>query len=277
MSISRRSILGAGLGGAAVLALGGAGVASNVVPGRRILSTLFDNPNSEALIPDAPEGQVRLERVSSTARGRQVDLFTAVPSGHGDGADLPVCLVLHGASATAANFRPFGLPRFLTAAVRSGVPPFVLAGADGGRLRWEPDPLSDDDPQRMLLEELPRWLAERGFDGQRVAAWGWSMGGYGALRFAEVRRQPLRAVAAFSPAVAPGDPVFANTTKLAGTPIGLWCGLDDRLLPAVRTLADALPTPPAVLSYGPGAHTRAYWNGVTPAAFRFVGESLAAS
>lgn len=103
------------------------------------------------------------------------------------------------------------------------------------------------------------------------------MGGYGALRFAEVRRQPLRAVAAFSPAVAPGDPVFANTTKLAGTPIGLWCGLDDRLLPAVRTLADALPTPPAVLSYGPGAHTRAYWNGVTPAAFRFVGESLAAS
>jgi hypothetical protein len=45
----------------------------------------------------------------------------------------------------------------------------------------------------------------------------------------------------------------------------------------VRTLADALPTPPAVLSYGPGAHTRAYWNGVTPAAFRFVGESLAAS
>jgi len=246
-----------------------------VLPGRRFVRRLLDDPDPEALIPDAPEGRVRLERVRSAARGREVDLFTAVPHGHGSGAGLPVCLVLHGASATAADFRPFGLPRFLSAAVRAGVPPFVLAGADGGRLRWEPDPAGGDDPQRMLLEEMPRWLAERGFDEQRSAAWGWSMGGYGALRLAEVGDRQLRAVAAFSPAVAPGDPVFAGVDALAGTPVGLWCGLDDGFLPDVRALAEALPEPPEVLSYGEGAHTRVYWNGVTPAAFRFIGAALA--
>lgn len=277
MSISRRNFLAAGLGGAGVVALGAAGVASGVLPGGGVVRRLGGGSNPQAFVPDAPEGRVGLERVYSAARGREVGLFTAVPAGHGFGAGLPVCLVLHGASATAADFRPFGLPRFLTAAVRSGVPPFVLAGADGGLLRWEPDPASDDDPQRMLLEEMPQWLSERGFDAQRVAAWGWSMGGYGALRLAEVRRQPLRAVAAFSPAVAEGDPVFTASAELADTPIGLWCGLDDRLLPAVRALAAALPVPPAVRSYGEGAHTRVYWNSVTPAAFRFIGEALAAS
>lgn len=273
--VSRRALLGAGLGGAVIVGVGGAGVASGVLPGRGFVRRLIDDPNPEALIPDAPEGQVRLERVRSAARGRDVDLFTAVPHGHGSGAGLPVCLVLHGASATAADFRPFGLPRFLSAAVRAGVPPFVLAGADGGRLRWEPDPAGGDDPQRMLLEEMPRWLAERGFDEQRPAAWGWSMGGYGALRLAEVSDRPLRGVAAFSPAVARGDPVFTDVNALAGTSVGLWCGLDDGFLPDVRALAEALPEPPEVLSFGEGAHTRVYWNGVTPPAFRFIGAALA--
>lgn len=228
----------------------------------------------EPPVPDAPEGLVRLETVRSSARGRDVDLFTAVPAGYGDGAGLPVVVVLHGASATAADFEPYGLGRFLTAAVEDGAPPFVLAGADGGVLSWEPDPDSADDPQRMLLEEMPTWLADRGFDADTRALWGWSMGGYGCLRTAEVAPGWARAVAAFSPAVLVGDAVFADVTALADVRVGLWCGTEDPLYDAVSALGEALPRPPEVASYTPGDHSRFFWNDQTLAAFGFLASSL---
>ncbi|WP_308167272.1 alpha/beta hydrolase-fold protein [Catellatospora tritici] len=222
------------------------------------------------LIPDVPLGDERLEQRDSAARGRQVDFYTAVPEGHGDGRGLPVVLVLHGASATAADFPRFGFGRFLTDAVRRGIPPFVLAGATGGRLRWEPS--GADDPRRMVAEELPAWCDQRGFDVSRIALWGWSMGGYGVLRTAEVSPTAYRAVAAFSPAVARGDSVFADAAKLAGLPVSLWCGRQDGFCPAVRELAGRIPG--AKAAYAEGAHTRRYWNTVTPAAFDFLGHTL---
>jgi S-formylglutathione hydrolase FrmB len=126
---------------------------------------------------------VRLTTKYSDARGQQVGLFSAVPAGHGSGAGLPVCLILHGASATTADFRKFGFARFLTAAISAGIPPFVLVGADGGRSYWEGDGKTDE-PQRMLTEELPRWCTDQNFDTTRMAAYGWSMGGHGALLWA---------------------------------------------------------------------------------------------
>jgi pimeloyl-ACP methyl ester carboxylesterase len=127
---------------------------------------------------------------------------------------------------------------------------------------------------RMVFEELPRWCAERGFDVNRRSAWGWSMGGYGVLRLAEVHPGFVRALAAFSPAVSPGDPVFTDVAALRGTGVGLWCGRDDGLYPSVRKLEQSLPEPPKTGSYGPGHHTRAYWNRITPAAFDFLASTL---
>jgi len=46
-------------------------------------------------------------------------------------------------------------------------------------------------------------------DAGRLAGWGWSMGGFGVLHIAEVKPGFLRGAAAFSPAVTPGDGVFA--------------------------------------------------------------------
>jgi hypothetical protein len=69
----------------------------------------------------------------------------------------------------------FGFGRFLTDAVQRGAKPFVLAGATGGVLRWEPS--GNDDPRAMVHDELPPWCKERGFDTARIALWGWSMGG----------------------------------------------------------------------------------------------------
>jgi S-formylglutathione hydrolase FrmB len=267
-NVTRRALL---VGGGAVVVAGVAGAAAwPFLPGR-IKGLVTPDPNP--YIPDAPEGQVRLETVYSQERGADVELFTAVPDGYGDGAGLPVVVVLHGASATPALYQEFGLARFLTATVEAGARPFVLAGASGGVLRWEPQP-SGDNPQAMVLDEMPQWLADRGFDADRLAVWGWSMGGYGALRLAQVEPGWGRATAAFSPAIRPGDAVFADSAALAGHPVGLWCGTDDGFYDAVRELAETLPEEPEIASFSEGGHTRVYWNEHTVEALTFLASHL---
>jgi S-formylglutathione hydrolase FrmB len=266
---TRRAVLIAG-GGAVGLAAAGL-LGWPLLPGR-VKRQLGLGP--EPVVPDAPEGVVRLETVPSVARGTDVQLFTAVPDGFGDGAGLPVVVVLHGASATAADFQPYGLPRFLTAAVEAGAPPFALAGADGGVLQWEPQS-TGDDPQTMVVEEIPRWLDERGFDAERRALWGWSMGGYGALRLAEAEPGWARATAAFSPAVSTGDAVSDDVAELGNQALGIWCGTEDPFLPAVSELVDALPTRPEIVSFEAGEHGRVFWNQQTPEAFAFLARHLA--
>lgn len=270
---SRRDVLVGGVGVLTVAALG-VGAAAGVLPVPQRLRRLVADTGRDGVVPAAPAGRVRLERVRSAARGRSVGLWTAVPAGHGDGEGLPVCLVLHGASATTADYEDLGLARFLTSAVRHGVPPFALAGADGGVSRWEGDG-AGDDPQRMLREELPAWCAARGFDADRLAAYGWSMGGYGALRMAQRDPAVLRAVAALSPAVGPGDPALLDASLLEGARTGLWCGRSDSFFDAVQELSRAIEPRAAVASFGKGAHTRGYWNRITPDAFAFVGDRLA--
>jgi predicted esterase len=271
---SRREVL-IGAGSLLSLAvLGGAGAVAGVVPVPRQLRSKFEDYGPNGVIPAAPAGTVRLEQVRSRARSQRVGLWTAVPAGHGAGEGLPVCLILHGGSATTADYTQFGFANFLTSAVRHGVPPFVLAGADGGLSRWEGDG-AGDDPQTMLREELPAWCAARGFDASRLAAYGWSMGGYGSLRLAERNPGLLRAVAALSPAIASGDSVFADASKLDGSRTGLWCGRSDSFFDAVQALAGLIRPHPAVASWSMGAHQRGFWNRVTPAAFSLVGHGLA--
>lgn len=268
--LTRRRLLtaGAGVGGLAVL-----GAAAWTVAPARLKNRL--GLGADPYIPDAPDGRVTLETVHSDARGKDVGLFTAVPAGYGTGAGLPVVVVLHGASATTADYQRFGLGRFLTQAVRDGAEPFVLVGADGGVLRWEPDPAGGDDPRAMVVDELPRWVAERGFDAERRALWGWSMGGYGSLRIAELHPDHASAVAVFSPAIGVDDAVFTDVARLAGQPLAVWCGTDDGFYPAVQQLVTALPSPPAIASFGPGGHTRVYWNDQTLQAFSFLAGQLA--
>jgi hypothetical protein len=263
-AVSRRTLLGAGLGAAVA---GGGGFAWWALGDRA-------DRGPDGPIPTDPPGDERVETRRSAARGRDVSFYTAVPAGSGDGRGLPVCLVLHGASATADDLPRFGLGRFLSAAVAGGAAPFVLAGATGDRLAWRPG--GPDDPQRMVREEIPRWCAERGFDTGRMAAWGWSMGGYGSLLLAEAHPGWLRAVAAFSPAVRRGDDVLAGAGRLRGTPVGLWCGRSDDFYDDVRALERALAEPPAAGGYDKGGHTRGYWNRITPAAFAFLAERLSA-
>lgn len=269
----RHFAIGAALTAATFIALAGLGAASGVLPVPGRIRRLFEDTGADGVIPDVPVGRITLETRASAARAREVGFFTAVPAGYGDGADLPVCLVLHGASATTADYERFGFAQFLTAAVQAGAPPFVLAGADGGRTSWAGDGV-DDDPQRMLLDEIPEWCAEHGFDSSRLATYGWSMGGYGALLAAIRNPGLLRSVAALSPAVRRDDEVSMHSGELDPASTAIWCGTADALHDAVHDMASHIPGGPAIESYEPGDHTRGYWNRITPAAFAFVGASL---
>jgi dienelactone hydrolase len=225
------------------------------------------------VIPSASPGREAVTTMHSTKRGMDVSFYTAVPDGYGDGRGLPVCLILHGASATADSFTGFGFGRFLTDAVRRGAAPFVLAGATGNAGGWAP-PHGTDDPLGMVRDEIPAWCGALGFDTSRLVAWGWSMGGRGSLLLAESDPAFVRAVAAFSPAVQTGDDVFAGAQRLT-MPIGLWCGESDGFYDSVRDLEHALPKADVTAAYAKGAHTRGYWNRVTPAAFDFIAAHLA--
>lgn len=268
---SRRTFLIGGAAAVGAAGLGGVAFVEDWVPGTERIERRFADTGPDGTIPDVPEGEVRLERVASAARGTEVGLWTAVPEGHGAGEGLPMCLVLHGASATTADYSAFGLGRFLTAAVRGGAPPFVLLGVDGGPEGWS------GAARDMLIDEVPGWATERGFAADRQAAWGWSRGGHGVLLLAEVVGD-LRFAAAFSPAIPTeaddSSGVWANADRLAGTPVGIWCGTNDPLHDRDRAFAEALDPPPAVAAWAKGDHTRGYWDRITPDAFARIAAAL---
>ncbi|GAB6985905.1 alpha/beta hydrolase [Nocardioides pyridinolyticus] len=265
--LSRRRLL-AGTAGVAAAGVAGA-VGWEAMPWsvRRGLGLLPD-----PYIPDAAEGRVRLESVTSAAMGTRLALFSSVPAGYGDGAGLPVVVVLHGASASVSDFRDFGLPRFVTAAVDGGAEPFVLAGTDDGPSGWVP--VAGSDPFAMLREELPRWLADRGYDATRCALWGWSRGGYGALRFSLQHPEWARAVALFSPAVSSTDPALTDLSALERLRLGVWCGTDDSFYDDVRAVVERLPAAPEPVTYAEGGHTRVFWNDHTVDALGWLGSCL---
>ena len=264
-----------------MVAAAGAGVLTDVLPGGRQARELLGLTGPDGEIPDVPPGPVTVERVRSQARGRDVHLVVMRPAGVR--ANLPVCLALHGRGADARSFVSMGVPRFLTAAARAGVPPFAVVAVDGGDSYYVAR-APQDDPLRMLVTELPAWLAERGLP-RPAGAFGISMGAFGVLRLA--REQDLDAVAVIGPALfrdwaeAKGRNVFRDerqwaaneplrhTTEIAGVPLGVWCGTDDPFVDAARELVDR--TRPETAAIGPGTHEDGYFRRVLPDVTQFMG------
>lgn len=237
-----------------------------------------------------------LEWVGSAARGRAVRLVTVLPP-RTDREGLPVCVGLHGLRGTAQFWADAGFLGVLGGAWARGVPRFALVGVDGGDNYWHPYRASDD-PMRMLLDELPPWLRQRGLattpapgdqPGEPALVTGISMGGAGALMYARERvhrRRPVRAVAAVSPGLftdwrvasrrpfagpadwGANDPLRFHP-ELAGVPTGIWCGDRDPFIEASRRYI-ALAHP-EVGSIGPGRHDGVYYARVLPDVVGFLG------
>jgi S-formylglutathione hydrolase FrmB len=285
--LTRRGLLLGALGLTVAGTATGAAMLSNHQPGEAPLRRVVGVGGLEGTVPNVPPCPVTVDTVRSAARGRDVDLVIMRPAHNGAGP-LPVCLMLHGRGGTARGLVDFGIPRVLTAAVRDGVSPFAIAAVDCGEHYFVPR--DGDDPLRMLLDEVPGWLDDRGLDGSTLAVQGISMGSSGALALARNRRD-LRAVAAASPALFRRWPEakkrnafvderqwqdyepLRHTAELTGIPLGVWCGTEDPFVDAAREFITK--TNPEVHAITRGEHSTGYWLHVLPDMMSFVGKHLA--
>jgi S-formylglutathione hydrolase FrmB len=183
------------------------------------------------------------------------------------------------------------LDRFLAAAVGQGATPFAMASVDGGESYWHAR-VDGDDAGAMVVDEFLPLLADHGLDVGRVAFFGWSMGGYGALRLAgRLGRDRVVAATATSPALwhrfadaAPGAfddtadfdraTVFGRQRELDGIRVRVDCGEEDPFYAATQDYVEGFRVHPAG-GFRPGSHDVGYWRRMAPAQVRFIAESFA--
>ena len=278
--VSRRVVLTGGLG----LTVAGLGaLAGPRLYRRAVRSSLGINVS----VP-TESVPVRSLKWRSLARGKDVVVRLIVPTSLAHGGPVPVCVWLHGRGDGAATVvDELKVPNFLSQAIGGGVTPFVVVALDGGERYWHRRQ-GGEDPEAMVVDELPLMLEQQGIIVERWAIAGWSMGGYGALLLAE-RHPKFSAVAVSSPAVwfrsgdtRPGafdsaedfasHDVLASLQSLPAA-VRIDCGLQD---PFASTSAVMLARIPGVHgAMVEGAHTMRFWRSVLPAQLAFLGRALA--
>jgi pimeloyl-ACP methyl ester carboxylesterase len=299
--LPRRKFLAFGLSGiVAVLGAGALGVelvSRGVVPGQQVLNDV--DGACSVLYPSFAESSLGSSvsgRFHSQARNCEVGYTIAYPPGYRRGDRLPLVVMLHGYGANHANALSGLSPAQAVALKINGEPlaPFAMVTVDGGGGYWNPHP--DDDPMRMVMEELIPLCQRLGLGRlpQRIGTMGISMGGYGALLLAERYPDTIAAAAAISPAVwttyaearsaNPGafasagdfarDDVITHAAALADIPVRVASGDDDPFQPGVRTLASRLP-PSAQVEFSGGCHTGPFFQSQEPPSLAFLVHHLA--
>jgi S-formylglutathione hydrolase FrmB len=304
--VTRGGFLKLGLAGAGTLVVGGATlyelIEHSVVPGKYTL----DKVMGACDVPYPPlrfsvPGPSYSKRFYSHARNREVGYTIAYPPGHKPGDKLPLVVVLHGEDRdhTTGVAGVGGLtPAKALALQVDGAPlrPMAMVTVDGGRGYWNPHP--GDDPMGMVVDELIPLCRSLGLGRppHKVGALGNSMGGYGAILFAEKFPHVFRAAAAISPAVwtsyaqasavnagayassaafAAAD-VVTHAGALAGTPVRVASGNDDPFQPGVVALTKALP-PNAIVELSAGCHSGDFVLQQLPPSLEFLSRHLATS
>jgi enterochelin esterase-like enzyme len=297
---TRRRVLALGLGGAAALAAGAAGlelVSRGILPGKTVLDRLDGACSVPGLSREfSPAGPSFTGAFYSAARRRSVGYTIAYPPGHRAGHELPLVVMLHGYGGDHASAVVGMSPAQAVALRVNGRPlaPMAMVTVDGGGGYWNPHP--GDDPMAMVTGELIPLCRRLGLGRppRRIGAMGISMGGYGALLLAEKHPRLIAAVAAVSPAIwtsyaqardanpgayasaaafAAGDAV-THAAALAHLPVRVASGYDDPFRPGVQALARALP-PGALVDFSRGCHTRAFFAEQEPPSLAFLAGHLA--
>ena len=275
---SRRRLLTVGLGGAAAVVVAGVVglelVAHGDLPGQQTL----DRYDGACSVPGTPldvadPGPSVSGWFFSHARNRAVAYTIAYPPGHGPGSSLPLVVMLHGFGGNHASALSGMSPAEAVALRVDGAPlaPMALVTVDGGEGYWNPHP--GDDPMAMVIDELIPMCQGLGLGRppQRIGTMGISMGGYGALLFAEKYPSVVSAVAAISPAVwtsydqarAANAGAYASAADFAA---------DDAVTHA-GALAGALPAD-AVVEFSTGCHDGAYFVSQEPPSLAFLAGHL---
>ena len=271
-----------------------------MLPGKTELDQLdgaCDVPVAD-LTPYAPAGPQVSGTFYSAARRTTVGYTIGYPPGHGPGDRLPLVIALHGFGGSHVDALS-GLSPAQALALRVAgrpLPPMALVAVDGGGGYWNPHP--GDNPQAMLAGELIPMCQRRGLGAKRIGVMGISMGGYGAILLAEKYPEPIRAVAAISPAIwtsyaqarsanagafasaadFAADDALTHAAALARTPVRVASGYDDPFYPGVRSFARALPRnpggAPAEVYFGNGCHTGPFFTAQEPPSLEFLARHL---
>jgi pimeloyl-ACP methyl ester carboxylesterase len=168
---------------------------------------------------------------------------------------------------------------------KRGVRPFVTAAVQASDTYWHKREAGDDAMALLFDEFIPFVRQDLGLGGP-MAIMGWSMGGYGALRAAELHPQQFCAVCGVSAALwrsysdGVGDAfdsaadyaandAFKNAGRLRDLPVRIDCGRQDPFYEADKAFAAALPEPPAG-GFEPGGHNDDYWSRVAPAEIDWI-------
>jgi len=278
-------------GGAAVFEL----VDHSVLPGHQALINLLgDCAVSVPPMTFSPLGPTDSGTFISRARNQIVGYTIAYPPGHTSGSQLPLVVMLHGFGANHTNALAGMSPAQALALQVDGkpLPPMAMVTVDGGSGYWNPHPT--DNPMAMVIEELIPMCQERGLGRpDKIGTMGISMGGYGALLFAEKYPQLFSAVAAISPAIWTSyseahsansgayasdddfvsDNAVAHADDLAGIPVRVASGDDDPFHPGVEALARTLPSG-AVVHFSKGCHTGSFFASQEPPSLAFLAHHL---
>lgn len=207
-------------------------------------------------------------------------------------SDVPVCICLPGRGRSPRELLQghLRLGDFLADAIEKGAaPPFALAAVQAGETYWHRRRTGDDAMAMLFDDFIPLLRRDLGLGGP-LGLLGWSMGGYGALRAAELHPVSFAGVCAVSAALwrsyddGVGDAfddaadyaandVFGDVGRLSGLPVCIDCGRQDPFYNADRAFAAALPDPPQG-GFEVGGHNDAYWSRVAPAELEFIGAAL---
>lgn len=297
MAITRRSLLHAGGGLTAAAALGAAaGCSSEAKP--KAKPKTKTKPTFEPPVPPAAPAGKTVEGVmlSPKAPGLSIGWTVTRPHGVPDGQRLPVVIVLHGLGGDRHAFRNTAmLPAYLTDYVDRGGEPFAVATMDAFASWYHPRTTGGEagsDFAAVVTDTLIPTLALRKdlrLETERVGLYGFSMGGYGALRIAGLLG-PKRvfAVVASSPALFDvwEDVKYAafededafdeyGTTfrqaELRDIPVRIECGEDDEFAEATRHYMSGLLTAPEGGIF-PGRHDAQFTMKHLPDALDFLGK-----
>ncbi len=298
---SRRNFLiGAATGLGVLIAAGTTGielVSHDVLPGHSVLDRLDGacSVDIPALTFVEPVGPTTSGRFHSAARQRTVGYSIAYPPGRGPGDALPLIVMLHGLGGDHRSSFAGMQPAQGLALRVDGHPltPMAMVTVDGGGGYWNPHP--GDDPMGMVVDELIPLCQQKGLGSlpNRIGAMGISMGGYGAILFAERFPSLISAVAAISPAIwttygeakSADAGAYASATDftacnvvtharlLHGKPVRVASGASDPFHPGVVAFAGACPSGTDVV-VSKGCHDGSFFTAQEVPSMAFLSEHL---
>ena len=294
--LSRRTVLG---GVAGLAALGG--IAACTQPETLVPEEAANIGGDDLLPPETAPPEIPNDPpvvtgsfISQKMAGRETKWAMSRPNGVT--GELPVVIVAHALNTNERSIFGKGLniQGVVQQYVDAGNPPFAVASVDVGRNYFHAR-TDGADGAAMIIDEFIPMLdksEELNLRTDRIGLYGWSMGGYGALRIGALIGAPrVAAIAASSPAMW-GDPnnfppraldsyfdyqansLFGQQSAFSKIPVLLSIGMADQFYTYTRQWAADLH-PPAAFSTTPGGHTNRFWRSVLPEQIEFLGRNLA--